>query len=112
MAFQYLTAHPRHRVRIVPCGIHHQQSHLFRSRVGLEFGAPIDIPPNLIALYNASGEGQAIAALKSKVQSALHDLTFSQPDIDSKSSQVGAHSPVLSHSRNLTRYYAGCEYGC
>ena len=42
-------------VKIVPVGMNYFNPHKFRSRAVIEFGTPIDIPPELLKKYKAGG---------------------------------------------------------
>lgn len=80
IALKYLVENPEQRVRILPCGIHHHQSHIFRSGLGVEFGQPIEVPQSLVELYRAGYEIQAAAQLKDLVQPALQMLALPRFD--------------------------------
>lgn len=77
IALKYMAENPGEWVTIVPCGIHHNESHTFRSKIGLEFGLPIEVPDSLFKLYQAGQQSEAASALKKLVQPALHEVTLS-----------------------------------
>ena len=79
MALQFLAANPKSSLHIVPCSMHYQNGHNFRSRVVIDFGEPIQIAQDVIETFNQGNEQEAI----SKVQYAV---------VDSISSMVVAHT--------------------
>ena len=51
IALGAMAKHPHSRVRIVCVGLNYFQGHRFRSRAFVEFGDPMDVPPQLVADY-------------------------------------------------------------
>ncbi|KUJ13961.1 uncharacterized protein LY89DRAFT_753348 [Mollisia scopiformis] len=74
---KYMAENPGQLVRTVPCGMYHNESHKFRSRLGLEFASPIEISDNIAALYKAGQQNEAIPSLRKLVGVALHNMTLS-----------------------------------
>jgi glycerol-3-phosphate O-acyltransferase/dihydroxyacetone phosphate acyltransferase len=56
MALGALAADPDSGLKIVPCGMNYFHAHKFRSRAVVEFGNPIDVPKELVELYNPTGK--------------------------------------------------------
>lgn len=82
VALKFSVNHPDQRLRIVPCGIHHNQSHMFNSRLGLEFGKPIEIPPALVMLYKSGKQIEAVHKLRDLVQEIMYKLALPRLDDD------------------------------
>jgi 1-acyl-sn-glycerol-3-phosphate acyltransferase len=51
MALGTLAENPDCGLKIVPCGMNYFHAHKFRSRAVIEFGTPIDIPPELVEQF-------------------------------------------------------------
>ncbi len=69
------------RVQIVPCGLTYVHRHRFRSRVLVQFGAPIEAGPERVE--DARGdEREAVKHLTADIERALRDLTVNAPDWD------------------------------
>ncbi|TKA48291.1 hypothetical protein B0A49_12908, partial [Cryomyces minteri] len=51
MALGALAANPDCGLKIVPCGMNYFHAHKFRSRAVIEFGTPVEVPDELLALY-------------------------------------------------------------
>jgi glycerol-3-phosphate O-acyltransferase/dihydroxyacetone phosphate acyltransferase len=87
MALSSLTANPYLPLRIVPCGLHYTHGHMFRSRAGVQFGEPIQIPRHLVEMFKSGKEKEAVNQLKELVYHRLRDITLKHPD--SKMLRVG-----------------------
>ena len=82
MALGTLADAPQCGLKIVPVGMNYFHPHKFRSRAVVEFGAPMDIPPELVDLYKNNKRREAITPLVDQVYQALDAVTVSTPDYD------------------------------
>ncbi|KAB8336899.1 hypothetical protein FH972_021206 [Carpinus fangiana] len=69
-------------VKIVPCGMNYFHAHKFRSRAVIEFGAPIDVPPELVEEFKSGSRRHAISAMLENVYDSLVGVTVTSPDYD------------------------------
>ena len=84
MALSTLAKHPDLPLRLVPVGLNYFSGHRFRSRVFVDIGEPLAVPPELLALYLAGGEEKrrATTELMERINSAHSALTVSAPDYE------------------------------
>lgn len=82
MALGALAENPDCGVKIVPCGMNYFHAHKFRSRAVVEFGNPIEVPPELVQLYKAGKRREAIGALLDTIYQALVAVTVVGPDYE------------------------------
>ena len=82
MALGSLAANPNSGLRIVPCGMNYFHAHKFRSRAVVEFGNPIEVPPELVELYKSGERREAVGQLLDTVYQALVAVTVTSPDYD------------------------------
>ena len=82
MALGSLAANPHTGLKIVPCGMNYFHAHKFRSRAVVEFGTPLDVPPELVELYRNGERREAIKKLLELVYQALVAVTVTSPDYD------------------------------
>lgn len=82
MALGALSANPNCDVKIVPCGMNYFHPHKFRSRAVIEFGAPVDVPDELVELYKGGERREAVSRLLDIVYQALVAVTVTSPDYD------------------------------
>jgi glycerol-3-phosphate O-acyltransferase/dihydroxyacetone phosphate acyltransferase len=82
MALGALAANPECGLKIVPCGLNYFHAHKFRSRAVVEFGAPIEVPPELIEHYKQGDRREAVGQLLDIVYQALVAVTVTAPDYD------------------------------
>ncbi|MCJ1341192.1 hypothetical protein MMC09_006488 [Bachmanniomyces sp. S44760] len=82
MALGSLAANPDSGLKIVPCGMNYFHAHKFRSRAVVEFGAPIDIPKELVEMYKAGERREATRQLLEMIYQALVAVTVTSPDYD------------------------------
>jgi len=82
MALGSLAANPNSGLRIVPCGMNYFHAHKFRSRAVIEFGSPIEVPPELVELYKSGERREAVGQLLDIVYQALVAVTVTSPDYD------------------------------
>ncbi|CAK7273567.1 Glycerol-3-phosphate/dihydroxyacetone phosphate acyltransferase [Sporothrix epigloea] len=82
MALGTLAESPDCGLQIVPVGMNYFHAHKFRSRAVVEFGPPLKIPAELVAMYKAGQRRDAVAQLLDTVHNALSAVTVSTPDYD------------------------------
>ncbi|EEH08134.1 glycerol-3-phosphate O-acyltransferase [Histoplasma capsulatum G186AR] len=82
MALGALAENPNCGVKIVPCGMNYFHAHKFRSRAVVEFGNPIEVPPELVEMYKAGNRREAVGALLSTIYQALVAVTVVGPDYE------------------------------
>lgn len=114
MALGALSSNPSLRLRIVPVGLSYFHPHRFRSRAVVEFGSPIEIPPEFVQDFEKGGEKkrEAIGGMMELVVDGLKSVTVRAPDYETlmvRSSirsgpfVVGADSCGLSQLIQATR---------
>ncbi|TPX10175.1 uncharacterized protein E0L32_001372 [Thyridium curvatum] len=82
MALGTLAEAPDCGLKIVPVGMNYFHAHKFRSRAVVEFGAPFEIPTELVEMYKSGNRRDAIAQVLDMVHPALAAVTVSTPDYD------------------------------
>ncbi|KAH9079344.1 hypothetical protein EDB83DRAFT_2216573 [Lactarius deliciosus] len=85
MALGAMASDPDVKVKIVPVGLSYFHAHRFRSRAVIEFGPPLDVPPELVEKFKdggSSGKREAVSKLLSQVYDALKAVTVRAPDYD------------------------------
>lgn len=84
MALGAMSANRDLNVRIVPVGLSYFHPHKFRSRAVVEFGAPIDVPRELVGLFDQGGEGKrkAVGEMMDIVYDGLKGVTLRAPDFE------------------------------
>lgn len=82
MALGALAAAPDSGLKIIPCGMNYFHAHKFRSRAVIEFGNPIEVPPELVEMYKRGERRQAVSQLLETVYQALVAVTVTSPDYD------------------------------
>lgn len=82
MALGSLAVNPDSGLKIVPCGMNYFHAHKFRSRAVVEFGPPVDVPPELVELYKTGERREATRQLLEIVYQALVAVTVTSPDYD------------------------------
>ncbi|KAG8908510.1 hypothetical protein FRB99_005870 [Tulasnella sp. 403] len=84
MALGAMAADPNLRVRIVPVGLSYFHAHKFRSRAVIEFGTPLDVPPELVEMFSLGGPNkrEASGKLLDLVYDGLKTVTVRAPDFD------------------------------
>lgn len=84
MALGAMSANPNLRVRIVPVGMSYFHPHKFRSRAVVEFGRPVDVPRELVGLFDQGGEGKrkAVGQMMGIVYDGLKSVTVRAPDYE------------------------------
>ncbi|KAI0477712.1 glycerol-3-phosphate acyltransferase [Xylariaceae sp. FL0804] len=82
MALGALAEDPDCELQIVPVGMNYFHAHKFRSRAVIEFGAPFQIPRDLVDKYRNNERRDAIGQTLDMVHQALSAVTVSAPDYD------------------------------
>lgn len=85
MALGAMSSDPSVKVKIVPVGLSYFHAHRFRSRAVIEFGPPLDVPPELVEKFKngeSSGKRDAVSKLLDQVYDALKAVTVRAPDYD------------------------------
>ncbi|OAX83521.1 hypothetical protein ACJ72_02115 [Emergomyces africanus] len=82
MALGALAENPDCGVKIVPCGMNYFHAHKFRSRAVVEFGNPIEVPPELVKLYKEGNRREAVGTLLNTIYQALVAVTVVGPDYE------------------------------
>lgn len=82
MALGALAEEPDCGVTIVPVGMNYFHAHKFRSRAVIEFGAPIEIEPELVEQYKNGSKRDAVGKVLQNVYDALSTVTVQAPDYD------------------------------
>lgn len=84
MALGAMSANPGLKVRIVPVGLSYFHPDKFRSRAVVEFGSPLDVPQDLVKLFEGGGEGKkkAVGDMMDLVFDGLKSVTVRAPDYE------------------------------
>ncbi|KAI0741849.1 hypothetical protein C8Q80DRAFT_1274206 [Daedaleopsis nitida] len=84
MALGAMANNPESQVKIVPVGLSYFHAHRFRSRAVIEFGAPLDVPLELIDMFKEGGarKREAVGTLLDTVYDALKTVTLRAPDYE------------------------------
>ncbi|KAL9531542.1 hypothetical protein SMMN14_04511 [Sphaerulina musiva] len=82
MALGALERDPHCNVKIVPVGMNYFNAHKFRSRAVIEFGAPIEIEPELVEQYSSGRKRDAVGTVLDRVHDALSAVTVQAPDYE------------------------------
>lgn len=84
MALGAMSANPGLRVRIVPVGLSYFHPDKFRSRAVVEFGAPLEVSPDLVKLFEGGGDGKkkAVGQMMDLVFDGLKSVTVRAPDYE------------------------------
>lgn len=82
MALGALANDPDCDVKIVPCGMNYFHAHKFRSRAVVEFGSPIEVPPELVEAYKNGDRRKAVNDVMKIIYNALVAVTVTSPDYD------------------------------
>ncbi|KAK0547253.1 Glycerol-3-phosphate/dihydroxyacetone phosphate acyltransferase [Tilletia horrida] len=84
MALGAMAENPGLKVRIVPVGLHYFHADKFRSRAVIEFGAPMEVPQDSVAMFKEGGEGKkkAVGQCMDLVFDGLKSVTVRAPDYE------------------------------
>lgn len=79
-----MAANPELRVKIVPVGLSYFHAHKFRSRAVVEFGSPLDVPPELVEMFSLGGTNKrdACGKLLDLIYDGLKTVTVRAPDYE------------------------------
>lgn len=108
MALGAMAADPTAQVKIVPVGLSYFHAHRFRSRAVVEFGAPLDIPPDLVNMFQEGGaqKREAVSKMLDLVFQALKTVTIRAPDYETL--MVSHMTRALLLRLYLLVGYSGC----
>jgi len=86
MALKTLSEYPDTPLHIVPVGINYSQAHRFRSRVFVEFGDAIQVPPETLAKYKEGGKRKIEAGneLLAIIEQAHTEVTVQCEDYETR----------------------------
>lgn len=82
MALGTVASKPDCNLKIIPVGMNYFHAHKFRSRAVIEFGTPIDIPPELATKFEGPGRREAIGEMLESVRQGLISVTVTTPDYE------------------------------
>lgn len=84
MALGALSSDAELRLQIVPVGLSYFHAHRFRSRAVVEFGNPIDISRESVALFEKGGDDKkkAVGQVMDLVFNGLKSVTVRAPDYE------------------------------
>ena len=82
MALGAIAKNPDLDVKLVPVGLSYFHPHKFRSRAVIEFGPPISVDPDFVAMYKEGGpkKREACGKLLEQVHDGLRAVTLRGPD--------------------------------
>ncbi|KAI0709102.1 glycerol-3-phosphate O-acyltransferase [Earliella scabrosa] len=84
MALGAMANNPELKVKIVPVGLSYFHAHRFRSRAVIEFGTPLDVPPEFVDMFKEGGakKREAVGKFLDIIYDALKTVTLRAPDYD------------------------------
>ncbi|KAJ8106794.1 hypothetical protein OPT61_g9305 [Boeremia exigua] len=82
MALGTVASKPDCNLKIIPVGMNYFHAHKFRSRAVIEFGTPVDIPPELAQKFEGPGRRDAIGDMLEAVRQGLISVTVTTPDYE------------------------------
>jgi 1-acyl-sn-glycerol-3-phosphate acyltransferase len=84
MALGAMVNDPNCNVKIVPVGMSYFHPHRFRSRAVVEFGHPMDVPPELVDMFKEGGDRKREASQKMLdfIYDGLKTVTVRAPDYE------------------------------
>jgi glycerol-3-phosphate O-acyltransferase/dihydroxyacetone phosphate acyltransferase len=115
MALGAMSANPGLKVRIVPVGLSYFHPHKFRSRAVVEFGAPLEVPRELVGLFEKGGDGKrkAVGEMMGIVFDGLKSVTVQAPDyetlmvsVSESETERGTYDLVAVHSSRSKTVHA------
>lgn len=105
MALGSLAENPDSGLKIVPCGMNYFHAHKFRSRAVVEFGNPIDVPPELVEKYKRGERREAVGELLDTIYHALLAVTVNGPDFETLMVRIASRkNSVLIHTRLIVTF--------
>ncbi|KAJ1726862.1 Glycerol-3-phosphate/dihydroxyacetone phosphate acyltransferase [Coemansia biformis] len=115
MALGATAANPELGLKIVPTGLNYFHPSKFRSRAVIDFGQPIEIPPELVEKYRRGGDAkrESCDELLRTVADGLKQVTLNTPDMETlRLIQTGRrlyrptqHSLTMAQQVELTRRF-------
>ena len=103
MALGTLAENPDCGLKIVPCGMNYFHAHKFRSRAVIEFGTPIDVPPELVEQFKQGDRRESVGALLEIIYGSLVSVTVTSPDYETL--MVGSFHSVGVPSLTIQRSF-------
>ncbi|KAI0721682.1 glycerol-3-phosphate O-acyltransferase [Cerioporus squamosus] len=84
MALGAMANNPELKVKIVPVGLSYFHAHRFRSRAVIEFGSPLDVPPEFVEMFKEGGakKREAVGKFLDTIYDALKTVTLRAPDYE------------------------------
>ena len=84
MALGAMANNPGLKVKIVPVGLSYFHPHKFRSRAVVEFGTALDIPEDLVDMFQQGGpqKREAVGKLLNVIYDGIKTVTIRAPDYD------------------------------
>ncbi|KAF2812271.1 uncharacterized protein BDZ99DRAFT_507603 [Mytilinidion resinicola] len=82
MALGALANVPECGLKIIPVGMNYFHAHKFRSRAVIEFGTPVEVPPELVQKYKSGERRDAIGAMLDIITDSLVAVTVTSPDYE------------------------------
>ena len=84
MALGAMANNPGLKVKIVPVGLSYFHPHKFRSRAVVEFGTAMDVPGELVDMFQTGGsqKREAVGQLLDLIYDGLKTVTIRAPDYD------------------------------
>lgn len=107
MALGALAGNPDCDLKIVPVGMNYFHAHKFRSRAVIEFGAPIEVPKELVEMYREGDKREAVKMLLEIIYNGLLAVTVTSPDYDTL--MVGSHGLDGECSADIFTGYSSCS---
>ena len=91
-------------IRIVPLCLIFEKKQMFRSRVLVEFGQPVEIAPEIIKAYRSGSKACQSAAAKALTQYLAQELEVLTPVDDNWEDNrlIGRAAEILSHTEGIT----------
>ncbi|CED82465.1 glycerol-3-phosphate o-acyltransferase [Phaffia rhodozyma] len=104
MTLGAMAADPTVKVKIVPVGLSYFHAHKFRSRAVIEFGTPMDVPPELVLEFGKGGKEkrEACGKLLEMIYDGLKTVTLRAPDWETLMVIQAARRLYKTPGQNLT----------
>lgn len=82
MALGTLAKDPSCGLKIIPVGMNYFHAHKFRSRAVIEFGTPVEVPPELVERFKSGERRDAIGSMLEIIYNSLVAVTVTSPDYE------------------------------
>lgn len=104
IALRAEAAHGPLGIRIVPLCLIFEKKQMFRSRVLVEFGQPVEIAPEIIKAYRSGSKACQSAAAKALTQDLAQELEVLTPVDDNweDNQLIGRAAEILSHTEGVS----------